>query len=570
MKKYFKSILATASIISIVFIIGWSTGLHCQNNQDLYSETRQNIKIFGEIYKETFDHYVEDIDPEAFMRAGINGMLDKLDPYTVFLEKEGKENLKLMTEGKYYGVGMRITIRNGWPTCAEQPFPNSPAQKAGIREGDQIIEIDGESTKGLSLNETASRLRGEEKGSKVTIKIRRVGADKPIQMTLIRDEIVISDIQYKGMVEPGIGLINLNVFNRGAAEQVRNALEQLLNQGMEALILDLRGNPGGLMDVAVDVAGNFVDKGELVVYTKGRSADRHKEYHTTGTPIFSSMPLVILVDQYSASASEIVAGAIQDLDRGVIIGTETFGKGLVQSVMPLDRRGEKQLKMTTAKYYLPSGRLIQRPEVFERGKGSVFLNKDSSSSETDSVNNDIYYTRNGRKVRGGGGIKPDIKSKNPTTTRYVSMLRFKSMFFNFSLKYAADHADLPRDFEVDDQMLNNFFNFIEENDFNYEPDGMAELDSLESIAKSKNYSEQFIELLGDLREHFKNVEEQERRESIEDIEYMIKRELTAKLFGNDASYVTSFERDETLQQAVSLVKNKERYEKILKPESPGI
>jgi len=569
MKKYFKGILTTASIISIIFVIGWSTGLHCQNNKDLYSETRRNIQIYGEIYKETFDHYVEDIDPEAFMRSGINGMLDKLDPYTVYLEKEGKENLKLMTEGKYYGVGMRITIRNGWPTCAEQPFPNSPAQKAGIREGDQIIEINGESTKGLSLNETASRLRGEEKGSKVTIKIRRVGIEKPIQMTLIRDEIVISDIQYKGMVEPGIGLINLNVFNRGAAKQVRNALEELLNQGMEALILDLRGNPGGLLDVAVDVASNFLNEGELVVYTKGRSADRNKEYHTSGTPIFSSMPLVILVNQYSASASEIVAGAVQDLDRGVVIGTETFGKGLVQSVIPLDRRGEKQLKMTTAKYYLPSGRLIQRPEVFERGKGSVFLDTGSDSSETDSVNHESYYTENGRRVRGGGGVKPDIKSKNPKTTRYVSMLRYKSMFFNFSLKYAADHEDLSRDFEVDDEMLDTFFEFVDENDFDYKPAGMAELDSLENIAKNKDYSDQFIEHLGNVRKQFESVEKEDREESIDDIKYMIKRELTAKLFGNDASYVTSFKRDETLQEAVSLLKEKQRYENILTPNSEG-
>lgn len=549
--------------IFVLFLLltSWSTVLMCQDKRDLYSETRENIRLYGEVYKAIVSSYVEQVDPEKFMRSGIEGMLSELDPYTVYLKQEEQENIELMTEGKYYGVGMRITVRNDWPTCAEQPFPNSPAQKAGIREGDQIIEIDGESTKGLSLSETASRLRGEKKGSKVKIIIKRVGVDHPISMTLIRDEIVISVIQYKGMVEPnfGIGLINVNVFNRGAGEQVKTALEELLDEGMESLILDLRGNPGGLLDVAVNVLSNFFDDNTLVVYTKGRTSRTNQEYRTEGTPIFANKPLVVLVDEYSASASEIVSGAIQDLDRGVVIGNETFGKGLVQNVIPLDRKREHQLKMTTAKYYLPSGRLIQRPDVFKPDGDSILLETEEADSTPP-----IYTTKNGREVYGGGGIRPDIKADNNGLSRYVSRLRFNSMFFNFSLRYAADHPNVEPGFEVDDAMLGQFFTFVDTSDFEYKPEGMTELDSLEQVARRKGFYEQFQPQLEILRDKFSKVESTEREESIQDIKFMLKYELAAKWFGNDASYLTRFERDDVIKKAIKVIKNKNEYTSVLK------
>ncbi|MDZ7725364.1 MAG: S41 family peptidase [candidate division KSB1 bacterium] len=546
-------------LVLFLLLTSWSTVLMCQDKRDLYSDTRENIHLYGEVYKKVVGSYVEPVDPEAFMRAGIDGMMNALDPYTIYLKKEAQENIELMTKGKYYGVGMRITVRNGWPTCAEQPFPNSPAQKASIREGDKIIEIDGESTKNLSLTETASRLRGEEKGSKVRIKIRRVGVEEPISITLIRDEIVISVIQYKGMVEPGIGLINVNVFNRGAGEQVKTALEELLDQGMESLILDLRGNPGGLLDVAVNVLSNFFDDNTMVVYTKGRNQRTDQEYRTEGIPIFANKPLIVLVDQYSASASEIVSGAIQDLDRGVVIGHETFGKGLVQNVIPLDRKGRHQLKMTTAKYYLPSGRLIQRSDVFKRNGESVLLDP----VQEDSIR-PVYTTENGRQVYGGGGIRPDIEIDNEKLSRYVSMLRFHSLFFNFSLRYAADHNPTEKDFTVDKDMLDTFFTFVDTSDFEYSPEGMAELDSLETIARRNGFYEQFEPQIEILRDKFQSVESKERSESINDIKFMIKQELAAKWFGNDASYVTRFERDEVIKKAIDILKNEQEYQNQIK------
>ncbi|RPH92278.1 MAG: S41 family peptidase, partial [Calditrichaeota bacterium] len=434
MKSQRKRLVYLMTLLVISLTIVWSTGLFSKSQRDFYDAVSRNLKIFGRVYKETANNYVQDIDPQKFMRAGINGMLDELDPYSVYLEQEAQDDIEIMTRGKYYGVGMRISKRDGWPTVAEQPFPNSPSEKVGIREGDVIIEIDGNSTKSMSLSKTAAALRGKEKGSTVVIKIRRIGVDESMTFSLIRDEIIVSDIQFSGFVEPGIGLIKLNVFNRGAEKQLMNAIENLMDRGMDALILDLRSNPGGLLDVAVSVAGNFLPKGELVVYTQGRTPSNSKEYRTTENPLFSSLPLVVLVDEYSASASEIVAGALQDLDRGVIIGESTFGKGLVQTVLPIDRSsaGEVTLKLTTAKYYLPSGRLIQKPDVFKTGRNSVFWSDDTKDVEDEDdeefelekedgddghsqnpnkteEQEKKYVTKNGRQVNGGGGIKPDIE-----------------------------------------------------------------------------------------------------------------------------------------------------------------
>ena len=567
-KKY--SIILVAA--SLIVMIVWSTGLLSSSRRDYYATVSRNIKIFGEVYKETAKNYVEEIDPEKFMRAGINGMMDNIDPYSVFLEKDAQDDIEIMTRGKYYGVGMRISKRNGWPTVAEQPFANSPAAKAGIREGDQITEINKASTKGLSLSKTASKLRGKKKGSTVTIQIKRVGVEEPITFSLVRDEIIVSDIQYSGFVEPGIGLIKLNVLNRGAEKQVKDSIEDLLDQGVESLILDLRGNPGGLLDVAVSVLGNFVSRGEMVVYTKGRNPNSSKEYRTSDSPVFGSLPMVVLVNEYSASASEIVAGAIQDLDRGVVIGEPTFGKGLVQTVLPIDRSssGEVSLKLTTAKYYLPSGRLIQKEDVFKHGPQSVLwspesdeTDEESSEDKENSKDETKYFTQNGRQVNGGGGIKPDIESDNGKTTRYVGELMRQSMFFNFSLQYASAHSDFTSDSEISDKILDEFLKFVEEQDFDFEAPGTSQLESLEKVSREGEFYEDMESEFTQIRQKFEIVKDREKTKSTKDIKYLLKRELIAKLAGNDSAYATSFERDTTLKEAVTVLKNKEEYNRLL-------
>ena len=557
-KKITYTVLA---VFIVVITAGSFSVLQSKSDKDIYTQVRWNIQVFGQIYKALNERYIEDIDPEKFMRAGVEGMLNRLDPYTVYLEPESQDQIQIMTRGKYYGVGMKIVVRNGWATVAEPPFPNSPSFRAGIREGDQIIEIDGTSTKDLRLSETAGKLRGKEKGSEVTIKIRRIGEDGALAFTLLRDEIVVSDVDFVGFIEPGIGLIDLTHFNRGAGRQVKDAIESLKDQGLEALILDLRANPGGLLDVAVSVADCFIPKGEMIVYTKGRSPNTNQEYRAQRTPEAGDIPIVVLVDGYSASASEIVSGAIQDLDRGVIMGSESYGKGLVQTVIPLDRRGKSQIKMTTAAYYMPSGRLIQRPDIFDRGPQSVFY----SLEEQDNKNKEVekYYTKNGRLVLGGGGIKPDIEVKNESTKMYVIGLLRQSMFFNFSLNYVADHENLGQDFEITDDVLEAFFDFTKEKEFDYKPLGISELESLEKAAKENNYYDQMQTSFEQIKEQFKDVKEKDRKESLDQIKLVLKREITGKIFGSDAATRVMFSNDSTLIKAVELLKDNDKYRELL-------
>ncbi len=585
MFKNRKAVLIILLILAATFVAGRFSGVSSSGAEDRYYEVLKNFKVFGQIYREVTDRYIEEIDADKFMRAGINGMLDHLDPYTVYLEQDGRDELQIMTRGKYYGVGMRIVQRNDWATVSEQPFPDSPAFRAGIREGDRIIEIDGKSTKGQPLSETARRLRGTEKGSEVAIKIKRVGEEKLLSFTLIRDEISVSDVQYSGYVKPGIGLIKLAHFSRGADDQVREAITRLKDQGLDGLILDLRGNPGGLLDMAVAVAENFVAKGEMVVSTKGRWENTYQEFRSGKDPILGSTPLVVLVDGYSASASEIVAGAIQDLDRGVIIGAETFGKGLVQTVVPLDRRGDSQLKITTAQYFVPSGRLIQRPDVFERGAGSVFVNAADSAAAPAGDGVDVepeespvenrpqkakedapkpkFYTKNHRVVLGGGGITPDVEVHNFELNRFEIELIRRSIFFNFSLDYVAKHPNLSKDFQVTDQMLADFFAFTKEKNFDYNPDGMAELEKLEKIAREEQFYAPMASYFQGIRKEFESVKEQEKEKSKAHLAMLIKREVVGKLFGRNEYFESMFASDSTLAKAMEVLKAPEEYRRIL-------
>jgi carboxyl-terminal processing protease len=563
-KKYY--VIAILGIV-ISIAAGFFSQLQGDSAKDRYFEVSQNIKLFGRIYKAVTDRYIEEIDAEKFIRAGIDGMLNELDPYSVYLEKEGSDEIRLMTRGKYYGVGMRIVMRNGWATVAEQPFPNSPAARAGIREGDQIIQVDGESTKNLNLSETASRLRGTEKGSEVQVKIKRVGEEEPLLFTLIRDEIVITEIEYSGFVEPGIGLIKLSRFNRGAGDQVGEAITSLKEQGMEALILDLRGNPGGLLDIAVEVADHFVAKGELIVYKQGRFDNSKQEYHSRHESTWGEKPLVILVNELSASASEIVAGAMQDLDRAIIIGSKTYGKGLVQTVVPLDRRGEKQLKITTDAYFIPSGRLIQRDDVFKSGPQSVFLDEPEKKEDKidDLVEGDEkpFYTQNRRTVYGHGGITPDIKQENFKLNRYEIELIRKSMFFNFSLKYAAEHPDLSREFEVNDQVLDSFDSFLQEKQFDYKPNGYEAIEELKRVSSEDGYYDIIADQVESLDKQFGDVKEKQKQKSQEHLKLFLKREILGKAFGKEAYYSATFKADSTLITAVNVLKDPQRYDEIL-------
>ncbi len=544
-------------ILTAITFGGWLSTTVGLTGQDYYASVRKNIGLFGRVFEEVTQRYVEPIDPDKFMHAGINGMLDALDPYTVLIEKEGKTELNIMTRGAYGGVGMRIGMRNGWPTVVEPPFEDTPAMRAGIREGDQIIEVDGVSTKGLSISETAARLRGP-KGTPVTIKIRRPGVPEPLEFRLIRDEIHPKDVSYAGMVRDGVGLIKLTRFSRNAGKEVREAVNELRNQGARAIILDLRNNPGGMLEAAVEVAENFVPKGQLIVSTRGRIKEAQQEFRSRRSPSWPEGPLAVLVNGYSASASEIVSGCIQDLDRGVIVGEPTYGKGLVQTVVPISR--DAAVKITTAKYYIPSGRLIQKPEVFRREQ-EVLLNK---TFENDSAK--VYHTLHGREVQGGGGITPDVIVKADSLNALEIALLMKSMLFNFAVEYSTKHPNLPRDFQVDDALIAEFRDFLKKNKFDYKVEGEDAYDDFKKEAKRAGFLASLEPGLKTIDERLKEVKEREFQESIDFIRQALQREIAAKLWGTKAAVEATFDDDKQLQKAVAILTNPDQYTAILSGE----
>ncbi|MBN2012987.1 S41 family peptidase [candidate division KSB1 bacterium] len=546
------------AVLTVVAVVsgGWIARQADAAKPDYYLAISRSMSTFGKVYEEVTKRYVEDVDPEKFMQAGIEGMLNTLDPYTVFIEKEDKSELQIMTSGKYGGVGMRISKRDGWPTVAEPPFENTPSEKAGIREGDRIIEVDSMVTKDLSISETANRLRGKP-GTPVQIKIKRIGEDKPLEFRLIRAEIKVEEITYSGLINPEVGYIRLAHFSRNVGEQMNREISELKAKGMKKLILDLRGNPGGLLESAVEVADNFFPKGTLVVSTKGKFASANREYDARRDPVWGTEPLVVLVDTMSASASEIVAGAIQDHDRGVIIGNPTFGKGLVQSVVQISN--DAALKITTAKYYIPSGRLIQKPNFYN--DPNVLL----TEALVDSTK--IYTTEDGRPVHGSGGIYPDVTVEKKTLSPIVIEMIMKSMFFNFSLEYTAKHPNISRNFEVDDTILNAYKAFLKEKKFQYKTEEEDYLQKIEALSKENGYADKAAPAFAELQKVIDKKKDSDFEASVDDIKIYIKSEIAAKLFGTAAKVEATFNRNPAIQKALEVLSDDNQYATILHTKS---
>ena len=533
---------------------GWMAYKTDTARPDYYFSVGKNMSVFGKVYEEITKRYVEVIDPEEFMRAGINGMLNTLDPYTLYIEKDGNQELQIMTKGKYGGVGMRISKRDDWATVIEPPFEGTPSARAGIREGDKIIAVDSMSTKDLTITETAHRLRGKP-GTEVFVKIRRFGEEDSMEFRLIRAEIKVEEISYAGFVKDRIGYIRLHQFSRDVGNQVNDAISDLKKQGMESLILDLRGNPGGLLESAVAVADNFLPKGELVVSRKGRTKDSNEEYRANKAAIWPDGPVVVLVDTFSASASEIVAGAIQDLDRGLVIGSPTFGKGLVQQVVPIS--SESALKITTSKYYIPSGRLIQKSDVFT---GSKVL---MTNSEVDWDSTKTFKTSSGREVKGNGGITPDIRITRKKIPMIVRQMIMKSMFFNFSIEYAASHEHSLETFEIDDAIITEYKAFLKSKNFKYRTETEEEIRDLEKVLDEAGYKDRVNSALSELKRVADEEKEKDFDESIDFIKWYLKEEIAAKLWGTSAKTKASFERTPEIQKALEILSDKEIYYSLL-------
>lgn len=528
------------------------------SQNELYERVRENISLFGDVYREVSMRYVDAIDPDLFVRAGIDGMLATLDPYTVLYEGEDLEDLDILTTGRYGGVGIEIGIQGEQKVLTViSAMDDSPAQRVGIRSGDRVVEIDGQSTVGFTTAKAAQWLRGDP-GTQVTLKIMRHGSDEPIEFVITRTLIEIKDVPYYGFIKPGIGYIKLAHFSREAAREMDHAITELLAGGLEGLILDLRANPGGLLPAAVAVSQRLCPRGEAVVSTRGRMPEAEHEYTVPSDPLLGDIPVVVLVDRGSASASEIVAGAIQDLDRGVIVGQPTFGKGLVQSVISFE--SGKALKLTTAKYYTPSGRLIQKVDYFSRTQS--VLQKDSAEVLPDS-----FVTTHKRPVYGGGGISPDVYVPLPEPQRLGTELWRQGKFFDFITEYRTRYPNLTSA-DISDTALEEFQQWLNDSIFTYRSRSETELSDLEAVAEEEGVLDQITDELSSLREVLAENRKRDFDTEKEFIRQSLQRELAASLWGSRGRTEASFKDDSQILKAIEILSDKANYRALLALDSP--
>ncbi len=529
-----------------------------QEKADLYLRIKKNIGLFGAVYREVNDRYVDRIDPDAFIQAGIEGMLSTLDPYTVFLDNEATEDLNIMTAGQYGGVGIEIGVRGKDKALTViAPIEGGPAQRLGIRPGDKIVEIEGESTRGFSTSDAATRLRGEP-GTEVTITIERIGVEEPITYTLKRETITVRDITFADLLQDSIAYVKLVRFSRNAGSELRRTLVDLKKKGMRALVLDLRHNPGGLLPAAVEVTQNFIPKGEVIVSTKGRDPASQRLYRSLVDPVCRDIPMVVLVDEGSASASEITCGALQDLDRAVIVGKPTFGKGLVQTLVNF--QNGRALKITTARYYTPSGRLIQKLDYFSENDEVV---QPPDSLEDSLTVRKPYTTRSGRLVYGEGGITPDIEVDLPEMDPYETELVRGGYFYDFSAAYLADHPNAEAA-GISAEMLADFRKYLEERGFSYQPEIVKELDDLRSIVETDSaLNPAAREDLDRLTETVESSLPDYFQEHESFIRSALRKEIAGLSEGRRGSILAGLQDDTQLQKALDLLHDPVTYHRIL-------
>ena len=538
--------------IAIPALLGLGAALSPED--DTLFKINKGIDIFGRVYREIATMYVDPVDPEKFMQAGIDGMLGTLDPYTTYIDREDGDEVDLLTSGKYGGIGVTIGQRDG-AIQVITVMDGYSAQRAGIVPGDRIFEVDGIKIGSMKPDEVRSLTRGEP-GTETKVLVNREGEKDPLQFVLIREEIQVKNVTYADLLENGIAYIRLERFSRKAGDEVRQAIAEIKLKGdIKGVVLDLRGNPGGLLDAAVDVVSKFVPRGSLVVTTKGRRSDADKQYNSMEEPLLPGAPLAVLTDRNSASASEIVAGALQDLDRGIIVGTRTFGKGLVQTILPLNYGA--QLKITTARYYIPSGRSIQEIDYMHKDRNGVFL------TVPDSLRRE-FKTLHARKVYELGGITPDSVVKEEEFGPMVRELYRKSLFFKFANKYMIDHK--KENFTgVTDEVLASFRAFLEAQKFDYQEESEGKVKELRQIADRSHYSKELMEDL-DLLSSALEKEKIRGFERYKDhIRHELNIELMARVKGEQGRIGASLAKDEQLDVAVAMLRSPVVYAKKLKP-----
>ncbi|MGZ3885160.1 MAG: S41 family peptidase, partial [Bacteroidia bacterium] len=467
MRKFsFKKYIIALSIVAVAVL---SFGFV---KSDLF-EVSKNLEIFNTLYKVLNESYVDDTKPGQLMKTAIDGMLESLDPYTIYITENDIEEYQYMTTGLYGGIGAAVTDIDGKITVTD-PYEGFSAQKAGIRAGDVIIEVNGSSVKGKKSDDVKPLLKGQS-GSPIKLKVIHAGQTTPVELSLMREEIRVPAVPYYGMLPDQTGYIKLTFFTENCSRQVKDAFLKLKEKNCKSLVLDLRGNPGGLLQEAVNIVNIFVDKGVEIVSTKGKISDWDKTYFSQENPLDVQIPVVVLIDENAASASEIVAGSLQDLDRAVLVGRRSYGKGLVQQTRPLVYN--TQIKVTVAKYYIPSGRCIQALDYSNRNEeGRVEKVPDSLIT--------AFKSKNGRIVYDGAGVLPDVKTEDVKYSNVLIALVNKNHIFNYATEYVLKHPQIPaiKDFQLSDAEVNDFMAYLKDKDYSYKTESELELENVRKEA----------------------------------------------------------------------------------------
>ncbi|MEZ4804906.1 MAG: S41 family peptidase [Bacteroidia bacterium] len=520
---------------------------------DEYFEISKNLEIFSAVYKTVQSDYVDEVKPGDIMKTGIDAMLKSLDPYTNFYTESQAEDAMIRQRGEYGGVGCR-SKKIGEYICITNVFKGLAADKSGLRIGDKIIEINGKSFVNKTDDEVSDVMKGSP-GSKINLTIEREGKRIPIEIT--REEIKINNVTYSGLINEKTGYIRLDHFTMGAGTEVKEALLRLKSQGISQLVLDLRDNGGGLLHEAVNIVNIFVDMDETVVVSRGRAQDAYRAYKTLDRPIDKEIPLIVLVNERSASASEIVCGAIQDLDRGLVIGANTFGKGLVQGIRPLPYR--TQMKVTIAKYYIPSGRCIQLLD---------YSNKDENGkakSVADSLKRE-FKTRNGRSVFDGGGVKPDIEVKLPKTAQIITDLENSFLFFDFANQYrnSIEHISSIKDFKIDENIFNSFVDFVSKKSFSSKNKSEINLDKLkESLREDSLFNSELNTSISNLELKLLEAKKAELLKHKVEIKKRLLTEIGIRYYFEDGFFESSFLHDPYISETLEVLSQTSKYNNLL-------
>ena len=553
-KKSIYIVLIAAIFISATTV---TSTLISNKNDDNYFEITKNIRIMTSVYDNINTFYVDEPEPGNLMKKAIDAMLRSLDPYTVYIPESDIEDYRFMTTGQYGGIGAMIKTQDSYVVISE-PYEGSPTDKAGIIAGDILLEIDGKSVAGKTTKEMSAILKGGA-GTILKVKYERQGVAS--ETTITREVIKIPSVPYFGMIDEEIGYVKLNSFTSTASREVLEALKYLKDSsGMKKLVFDLRGNGGGLLHESVNIVNFFIGKGNTVVSTKGRLTDLNKDYKTLNTPFDEKMPIVVLVDSYSASASEIVSGSLQDLDRAVIIGMTTYGKGLVQQTKDLNF-GSK-VKLTIAKYYTPSGRCIQKLDYANRDdKGSV-------SEVADSLIK-TFTTKNGREVKDGRGVEPEIKIEPAVYSKLTSVLVLKNYIFNYVTDYKRNHPEIESasTFSLSTIDYNNFIAYLGDKEVEYTMDSEEMLQELKEIAMEEKYYDdsemEFDALFAKLKPSLKDDMVRYKDEIIE----LLENEIVSRYYYQNGRVEASLKNDPYMKEAKEVLKNQIRFKSILSGES---